>query len=128
LAIFQKAIILDLRSNFRDAASWRSKHMKMMLTLGAILSLACVSAGEAPSNYQTYQGVRADSDPVVLARYDRALNRCEPEAYSWRRGSPDANSTLYWLALRDCLYRQGFVDRGVYAYPTTAVWRHILDR
>ncbi|MDK4702774.1 hypothetical protein PH562_11030 [Rhizobium sp. CNPSo 4062] len=103
--------------------------MRMMLSLGAILSLACVSAGEAPSNYQTYHGgIRADSDPVVLARYDRALNHCEPEAYSWRRGSPDANSTLYWLALRNCLYRQGFVDRGVYAYPTTAVLRHILDR
>ncbi|MGV1789807.1 hypothetical protein GR212_11890 [Rhizobium lusitanum] len=102
--------------------------MRMMLALGAILSLACVSAGEAPSNYQTYQGIRADSDPVVLARYDRALNYCEPEAYSWHRGSPDPNSTFYWLALRDCLYRHGFVDRGVYAYPTTAVFRHFLDR
>jgi hypothetical protein len=100
----------------------------MMLTLGAILSLACVSAGEAPSNYQTYHGIRADSDPVVLATYERVLDRCEPEAYSWRRGSPDPNSTLYWLALRDCLYRHGFVDRGAYAYPTTAVFRHFLDR
>ena len=103
--------------------------MRMMLALGAILSLACVSAGEAPSNYQTYYGgIRADSDPVVLATYERVLDRCEPEAYSWRRGSPDPNSTPYWLALRNCLYRHGFVDRGVYAYPTTAVLRHFLDR
>ncbi|MGG6898934.1 MULTISPECIES: hypothetical protein [Rhizobium] len=102
--------------------------MRMMLALGAILSLACVSAGEAPSNYQIHQGIRADSDPVVMARYDRALNYCEPEAYSWRRGSSDPNSTLYWLALRACLYRQGFIDRGAYAYPTTAVFRNFLDR
>lgn len=103
--------------------------MRMMLALGAILSLACVSAGEAPSNYQTYHGgVRADSDPVLLANYGKVLNYCEPEAYSWQRGSPDANSTLYWLALRDCLYRHGFVDRGAYAYPTTAISRHILEQ
>lgn len=56
--------------------------MRMMLALGAILSLACVSAGEAPSNYQTYHGVRVDSDPVLLAKYNKALNYCEPEAYS----------------------------------------------
>ncbi|NLR99602.1 hypothetical protein HGP17_22505 [Rhizobium sp. P38BS-XIX] len=102
--------------------------MRMMFALGAILSLACVSAGEAPSNYQTFHGARADSDPVILAKYDRALNHCEPEAYSWHRGSPDPNSTMYWLALRACLYRQGFIDEGAYAYPTTAVFRHFLDR
>jgi hypothetical protein len=102
--------------------------MRMMLALGAILSLACVSAGEAPSNYQTYHGVRVDSDPVLLAKYDRALNYCEPEAYSWRRGSPDPNSTFYWLALRNCLYRHGYVDRGAYAYPTTAIFPHFLEQ
>ncbi|CAN7405026.1 hypothetical protein LJR251_002507 [Rhizobium rhizogenes] len=102
--------------------------MRMMLALGALLSLACVSAGEAPSNYQSYHGgIRADSDPVLLERYDRALSRCEPEAYSWHRGSPDPNSTLYILALRNCLYRHGFVDRGFYAYPTSAVFQHFLD-
>ncbi|MBB6483816.1 hypothetical protein [Rhizobium lusitanum] len=103
--------------------------MKMMLALGAILSLACVSAGEAPSNYQSYHGgIRVDSDPVLLAKYGRALNYCEPEAYSWRRGSPDPESTLYTLALRNCLYRQGFLDRGLYAYPLTAVFRHVLEQ
>lgn len=103
--------------------------MRMMLAFGALLSLACVSAGEAPSNYQSYYGgVRADSDPVLLERYDRALNRCVPEAYSWRRGAPDPNSTLYMLALRNCLYRHSFVDRGAYAYPTNAVFQHFLDR
>ena len=102
--------------------------MRMMLALGALLSLACVSAGEAPSNYQSYQGIRADSDPVLLARYDRALRCCEPEASSWYRGSPDPNSSMYILALRACLYRHSFVDRGVHAYPTTAVFQHFLDR
>ncbi|MDL2399302.1 hypothetical protein [Rhizobium mayense] len=102
--------------------------MRMMLALGAVLSLACVSAGEAPSNYQSYHGIRVDSDPVLLAKYDRALRYCEPEAYSWYRGSPDPNSTMYILALRDCLYRHSFVDRGAYAYPTTAWYRHFLDR
>ena len=102
--------------------------MRMMLALGAMLSLACVSAGEAPSNYQSYQGIRADSDPVLLAKYNRALRYCEPEAYSWYRGSPDPNSSMYILALRDCLYRHSFVDRGSYAYPTTAWYQHFLDR
>ncbi len=99
-----------------------------MLALGAMLSLACVSAGEAPSNYQSYHGIRADSDPVILARYDRALQHCQPEAYSWQRGSPDPNSSMYILALRSCLYRYSFVDRGAFAYPTTAWYQHFLDR
>lgn len=102
--------------------------MRMMLAWGVVLSFACVSAGEAPSNYQSYHGVRVDSDPVLLAKYDRALNRCEPEAYSWNRGSPDPNSTAYILALRNCLYRHSFVDRGSYAYPATALFEHFLDR
>jgi hypothetical protein len=101
--------------------------MRYLAVFGVALSLGCISAAEAPSNYQTYTGVRVDSDPVLLARYDRALSYCERESVSWR-GSPDTRSLRYNTALRNCLYRRSFVDRGYYAYPATQVFDHFLDR
>ncbi|MET3854702.1 MULTISPECIES: hypothetical protein [unclassified Rhizobium] len=101
--------------------------MRYLAAIGVALSLGCISAAEAPSNYQTYSGIRVDSDPVLLARYDRALSYCQPEAMS-HRGSPDTHSMIYNVALRNCLYRRSFVDRGYYAYPANQVFDHFLDR
>lgn len=103
--------------------------MRLMAVVGVALSLGCISAAESPSNYQSYSGIRVDTDPVLLARYDKSLRWCVPEASSWRRGSPDPQSLHYNAALRNCLYRHGFVDRGVYAYPIPEVYfEHFLDR
>ncbi|MBY5750836.1 hypothetical protein E0H51_24520 [Rhizobium leguminosarum bv. viciae] len=103
--------------------------MRLMAVVGLALSLGCISAAESPSNYQSYSGIRVDTDPVLLARYDKALQRCVPEASSWRRGSPDPRSLYYNAALRNCLYRRSFVDRGVYAYPIPQIYfDHFLDR
>lgn len=103
--------------------------MRLMAVVGLALSFGCISAAESPSNYQSYSGIRVDTDPVLLARYEKALQRCVPEAGSWRRGSPDPRSLHYNAVLRSCLYRRSFIDRGVYAYPIPQVYfDHFLDR
>ncbi|WP_434713017.1 hypothetical protein NMA58_08565 [Rhizobium sp. YTUHZ045] len=104
--------------------------MRLMAVVGLVFSFGCISAAESPSNYQSYSGVQVDNtDPVLLSRYDKALQWCVPEAGSWRRGSPDPQSLHYNAALRNCLYRRGFVDRGVYAYPIPKIYfDHFLDR
>ncbi|RWX75630.1 hypothetical protein EPK99_18210 [Neorhizobium lilium] len=102
--------------------------MKLKLMIGAALSLACISAAEAPSNYRTYGGSSLDRDPVLLSAYDNALSRCVPEAMTPPRGTPHTNSLHYNAALRSCLYRQGYVDRGVSAYPATLVFDNFFDR
>ncbi|NLS06789.1 hypothetical protein HGP14_26115 [Rhizobium sp. P32RR-XVIII] len=100
--------------------------MRYLAALGVALSLGCISAAESPSNYETYFGqVRVDSDPVVLAHYNRALPYCQYEASSWWRGSPYPYSLYYNAALRSCLSRRGFIDRGAYAYPA---YRYYPDR
>ncbi|PDT01939.1 hypothetical protein CO666_22735 [Rhizobium chutanense] len=103
--------------------------MRLMAVVGVTLGLGCISAAESPSNYQSYSGVRVDTDPVLLARYDKALRWCGPEAGSWQRGSQDSRSLRYNAALRSCLSRHSFIDRGVYAYPIPEVYfEHFLDR
>ncbi|MBY5587919.1 hypothetical protein HFO49_10575 [Rhizobium leguminosarum] len=103
--------------------------MRLIAVVGVALGLGCISAAESPSNYQSYSGIRVDSDPALLARYDKALQRCVPEAASWQRSSTDPHSLYYNAALRSCLYRYSFVDRGVYAYPIPQVYfDHFLDR
>jgi hypothetical protein len=82
-----------------------------------VACIACISAAEAPSNYQTFHGIPVDSNSTDLTRFEIALARCIPEASSWPRGTPDPRSLYYNAALRNCLYRQGFIDRGSYAYP-----------
>ncbi len=100
--------------------------MRILVAMGIAASLALVSAAEAPHEWQITGGVRADSDPVLLARYDRALRYCEPEAEY--RGSIDTASLLYVTALRSCLSRQGFTDRGSFSYPVNNLFWHFLDR
>lgn len=103
--------------------------MRLIHIIGLALSLSCISAAESPSNYRSYSGVRVDTDPVLLARYDKVLRWCVPEASSWQRGSPDPQSLQYNTALRSCLSRYSFIDRGVYAYPIPKVYfDHFLDR
>lgn len=92
----------------------------------AVAGLACISAAEAPSNYQTYGGVRADADPLLLHTYNVALNHCTGEASTPPRGTPYPTSLYYNAALRACLYRRGFTDRGSQAYPATLVFDHFL--
>ncbi|TCU13115.1 hypothetical protein EV132_113100 [Rhizobium sullae] len=101
--------------------------MKYLAAMGVVLSLGCVSAAEAPSNYQTYHGIRVDSDPLLLAKYDRAVGYCQYEAMSWR-GSPNPYSLVYNAALRSCLSRRNFIDRGAYAYPANRYFDHFFDR
>jgi len=96
--------------------------MTVRIAFGAALSLACISAAEAPSNYQVYGGIRVDSDPVLLATYDRALARCFPEAATPPRGALEPRGLYYNAALRACLYRYGFFDRGAYAYPANTLF------
>jgi hypothetical protein len=113
--------------------------MRVFLGVCVALSLSCGSVayassdhayGDRSSNYQTYSGIPVDTDPVILARFDRAQRHCEPEADSWRRGSPDRHSLLHITALKSCLSRRNFIDRGAYAYPSTPLgfFEHFLDR
>jgi hypothetical protein len=102
--------------------------MKVKLALGLALSLACISAAESPSNFQTISGGPVEGDSIALAAYDNALARCLPEAQTPPLGSQQATSLRYNAALRACLYRQGFIDRGAHAYPATLYFGHFLDR
>ncbi len=102
--------------------------MKIKLALGIALSLACISAAEAPSNYRTYSGFPVESDPYLVTRFEHALNNCVPEAQTPPRGTPYTASLHYNTALRACLYRQGYVDRGYSAYPANLVFDHLFDR
>ena len=102
--------------------------MKASVFAGIILSLACISAAEAPSNYQTNAGIRVDSDPMLLAHFQGAFGRCDAEAAALYQRAYIADEDWYTLALKACLYRYGYFDRGAYAYPANAVFDHFIDR
>ncbi len=102
--------------------------MKLITAAGLALSLAFISAAEAPSNYETYDGVRIDSDPVLLAQYNKILPYCDWEASLPERGSPDRRSMWHILALRSCLYRHNIVDRGLDSYPANAILEHTFEQ
>lgn len=97
--------------------------------IGAVLSIACVSAAASPTDYQTYFGARADSNRVILMQFEKAADRCETEASRPGRGSPVRDSYAFAVASRGCLARNNFVDRGAYAYPRIVLGLdHFLDR
>jgi hypothetical protein len=100
--------------------------MRVLVAVGMVASLACISAAEAPWQWQTLYGARVDSTPTLLNHFDRAYAYCEPEAV--QRGSPDPYSLLHVTALRSCMSRMGIIDRGAYAYPTYLYFYHALDR
>lgn len=103
--------------------------MNVKYAIAALLSLACVSAAESPVNYRTYHGgIRVDSDPILLKAYQKALARCVPEASTPPRGNPNMHGLDYNSSLRNCLYRQGYLDRGVYSYPNRDLFDEILNR
>ncbi|TDK38764.1 hypothetical protein E2F50_01015 [Rhizobium deserti] len=102
--------------------------MKAKVVVGMALSLACISAAESPSNYQTYSGLRIAGDPVIEARYHSALRTCIPESATPPHGDLNNHSLRYNAALRACLYRYGFVDRGQYAYPANVIFGGFLAR
>jgi hypothetical protein len=103
--------------------------MKIMLGLGLAMSLACISAADSPAEYQYYFGGRVDADPMLATHFDKAVRHCEPEASDPYRGSPDHVSWLYTIAMRNCLARYNFIDRGSYAaLPITLGLDHIIDR
>jgi hypothetical protein len=100
--------------------------MRIRVALGIAASLAFISAAEAPQQWQTYGGVRVDSDQRLLTRYYQTYRHCAPEAV--RRGSSDPNSLLYVTALRGCMYRYGITDRGAYSYTANAPFLNFLSR
>ncbi|WP_320202343.1 hypothetical protein [Agrobacterium rosae] len=96
--------------------------MNIKYIAAAILGLACVSAAEAPQNYRVYAGPDVTSDPIILEVYDRALANCTYEASTPTRGTVYTASYIYNAALRACLSRHGFSDRGSNAYPTNSLF------
>ena len=103
--------------------------MRIIAALGAVVSLACVSAAASPSNYQTYFGTRVDASPTILAQFDQAASHCDAEASMPGRNTPAAQSYSYEVAVRNCMARFNFIDRGSYAYlPIVLGLDHILDR
>lgn len=103
--------------------------MKILLGFGLAMSLACVSAAASPSEYQYYFGGPVDQNPTLAAKFDRAAYKCSVEASDPDRGSPDQKSYIHLIALRNCLARHDFIDRGVYsALPITLGLDHLIDR
>jgi hypothetical protein len=102
--------------------------MRMLVATGVLLSLACISAVNAPSNYQTYGGIRVDSDPVIVNHYQRTAGYCDQEA-AWRYPRvADSVDPMYTLAFKACLYRHNYVDRGAFSYPANQIFLHFFDR
>ncbi len=103
--------------------------MKIMLGLGLALSLACVSAAASPGEYQYYFGGPVDQTPTLATKFDRASDYCAVEASRPDRGSSDVHSYIHTVAMRNCLARYNFIDRGVYsALPITLGLDHFIDR
>jgi len=105
--------------------------MRFLMAVGMVVTLGCLSAAQAAqpaSEYQTYGGIRADSDPVLLAKFEKAVRYCEPRIASWLQPPPIENKYIYVAALRSCLYRHDFISRGAYAYPVNAWYEHLIDR
>jgi hypothetical protein len=96
-----------------------------MLAVGIALGLSGCVGADAPSNYQSYFGVRVDSSPQLQQRFDRASGFCQREAR--RRGSTDIASASYVITLRSCLARHNFIDRGAYAYPALGARFYYLE-
>ncbi|WP_105437669.1 hypothetical protein [Neorhizobium sp. T25_13] len=91
--------------------------MNLKLALGVALGLACIPmAAEARSDLRLYGAVPVESSPQLMQAYNRALERCLPEADLAEAGAI-AEASLPAVRLRGCLYRKGFFYRGVYAYP-----------
>lgn len=100
--------------------------MRSLASIGALASLTLISAAESPGNYESFGAIRADSTPAITRHYDAALARCRPEALTPPRGTTETASLRYSAALRACLYRQGYIDRGSSAYPATLVFDYFL--
>jgi hypothetical protein len=115
---------------FRRAFPFAEWNLAMMIKTGVALalSLACISAAESPANYRTYSGTQIEQDPVLLAHYERTAQKCSWEASTPPRGNLDTTTLHYNAALRACLYRQGYYDRGGNAYPATLIFDHFFDR
>lgn len=96
--------------------------MNIRYVAAAILGLACVSAAESPRNYSVYGGPDVESDPVLLDVYDKAVMTCSHEASIPPRGTPYTASYYYNAALRACLSRHGFTDKGAFAYPSNSLF------
>lgn len=96
--------------------------MKIRYVAAAILALACVSAAESPRNYSVYAGPDVESDPVILDVYDRVVVKCSTEASVPPRGTEYTASYYYNAALRACLSRHGFIDKGAFAYPSNSLF------
>jgi hypothetical protein len=93
------------------------------------VSLACVSAAASPSDYQTYFGTPVDASPTILAQFDKAAAHCDAEASRPGRSAPAEQTYAYTTAVRTCLARFNFIDRGSYAYlPIVLGLDHIIDR
>ena len=103
--------------------------MKTIAMFGALLSMATVSAAASPTEYRTYFGSPVDASPVIQGRFDMAADHCEAEASSPARGSPDLGSYAHIVAVRGCLARYNFIDRGAYStLPIVLGLDHFLDR
>lgn len=96
--------------------------MKIRYLAAAVLGLACVSAAESPKNYSVYAGPDVVSDPILVDVYDRAVMKCSAEAATPPRGTPYTTSYYYNAALRSCLSRHGFTDKGAFAYPANTLF------
>ncbi|KWV40633.1 hypothetical protein AS026_25600 [Rhizobium altiplani] len=94
--------------------------MRVLVALGMAASLLAISAAEPPWQWQTFHGVRMDSDPVLLSRFDRIYRYCLPEANY--RGSPYPTDAWHITALRSCMSRFGVADRGAYSYPANRLF------
>jgi hypothetical protein len=103
--------------------------MKKIAIFGAVLSMASISAAASPTDYRTYFGSPVDASPVIQAQFYKAADHCEAEASSLGRGSPDLESYSHIVAVRGCLARYNFIDRGAYAtLPIVLGLDHFLDR
>jgi hypothetical protein len=83
----------------------------------ASLLLAAVLAQSADAATLTYGGVPIVEGSDMDLRFQAAREFCMVEASTPIRGTPRTENFYYRIALKSCLYRQGYFGDGSYVYP-----------
>lgn len=83
----------------------------------ASLILAVALSPAAHAATFTYGGVPIVEGSDMDLRFQAAREYCMTEASTPIRGTPHTENFYYRIALKSCLYRQGFFGDGSHVYP-----------
>jgi hypothetical protein len=91
--------------------------MKHAFISALVATLALTPSAGAFAATMTYGGVPITENSDMDLRFQAAREFCTVEASTPIRGTPRTENFYYRIALKSCLYRQGFFGDGSYVYP-----------